>query len=56
MEKIFLIGAAGFVFFSVYNRRIKEFRVDTNSNKFLVKALVWGMFPFVIMSLTKKDF
>ena len=54
MEKIFLIGATGFVFLSVYNLRIKEFRVDTNSNKFLVKALVWGMLPFVIMSLAKK--
>ena len=53
MEKIFLIGAAGFVFLSIYTRRIKEFRVDTNSNKFLVRALVWGMLPFVTVSLLR---
>lgn len=53
MEKIFLIGAAGFIFLSVYNHRTGNRYSDSNSNKFLVLVFVWGIFPYVVSEYLK---
>ena len=47
MEKIFLIGATGFIFLAVYrHRRQKHYTESTNSNKFLFIVFVCGILPY----------
>ena len=46
MENVFLIGATGFIFLSIYNHRTKNYYSESNSNKFLVYMFVCGILPY----------
>ena len=54
MEKFFLIGAAGFIFLSIYNYRTKKIYVNNNSNRFLLRVFTWGIVPFALFTLVRQ--
>lgn len=47
MKEVFLIGATGFIFLSLYNHRTKNHYRESNSNKLLIFVFVCGIFPYV---------
>ena len=50
MEKVFLIGASGYLLSRIYNFRIKKkYSEESNNRKFLILSFVSGIFPYVIV-------